>query len=347
MRGSCRESEVAPPHKLTTYGRDEDRTMLHSWLLVLSFLFLLLASGSSKGGPASVNKDEAVRRESTPPRVSLYLSIPLGVPRVDEQSTGVFVPENYRVGDTNDLVVFLRGYDVKRPKAATSVGEYWNSPKHPVLKSFLLREEVNKSGKNVILVVPALGPFAEAGKLNDEGGMQAFLDSIVDGLSRSGPHVRRAKRPTIRHLILAAHSGGGAPLRRIAQVLGDDATFKDKVKECWGFDSIYGVKAKDADFWAEWAKGHSAAKVTMFYLFTERAVGKDPKRPISSSNPLDHRVPTGTTLPALELERLAKERKLGNVRVVCGSKETTLNHNDVPRTHLANLLKAARYLDDR
>jgi hypothetical protein len=32
---------------------------------------------------------------------------------------------------------------------------------------------------------------------------------------------------------------------------------------------------------------------------------------------------------------------------VRGSKETTLNHNDVPRTHLANLLKAARYLDDR
>jgi hypothetical protein len=85
----------------------------------------------------------------------------------------------------------------------------------------------------------------------------------------------------------------------------------------------------------------------MFYLFTERAVGKNPELPISGGNPLDHRVPTGTTLPALELERLAKERELGNVRVVRGSKETTLNHIDVPRTHLANLLKAARYLDDR
>jgi hypothetical protein len=136
-------------------------------------------------------------------------------------------------------------------------------------------------------------------------------------------------------------------LRRLAQVLGNDAAFKDKVKECWGFDSIYGVKAKDAEFWAEWAKGHPAARVTMFYLFSERAVGKDPKRPVSRSNPVDHRVPTGTTLPALELERLAKVRKLSNVRVVRGSKETTLNHNDVPRTHLANLLKAARYLDDR
>ncbi len=269
------------------------------------------------------------------------------MPRVEEPSTGVFVPENYRAGDAIDLVVFLRGYDVKRPKAATSVGEYWNSPKHPVLKSFPLREEVNKSGKNVILVVPALGPFAEAGKLLEDGGMQAFLGRVVDGLVRSGPHAGRAKRPAIRHLILAAHSGGGAPLRRIAGVLGDDAAFKDRVKECWGFDSLYGVKAKDAEFWAGWARGHPGARVTMFYLFTERAVGQDPKRPVSRSNPLDHRVPTGTTSQALELERLAKERKLGNVRVVRGSKETTLNHNDVPRTHLANLLKAARYLDDR
>jgi hypothetical protein len=318
-----------------------------SCLLVLSFPFLLLASGGSKGETAPDGKDEAVRRETAPPCVSLYLPIPLGAPRVDEQSTGVFVPENYRVGDMIDLVVFLRGYDVKRPKAATSVSEYWNSPKHPVLKSFPLREEVNKSGKNVILVVPALGPFAEAGKLEDDGGIQAFLGRIVDGLFRSGPHAGRAKRPTIRHLILAAHSGGGAPLRRIAQVLGDDAAFKDKVKECWGFDSIYGVKARDAQFWAAWAERHPRARVSMFYLFTERAVGKNPKLPISGGNPLDHRVPTGTTLPALELERLAKERELGNVRVVRGSKETTLNHNDVPRTHLANLLKAARYLDDR
>ena len=82
-------------------------------------------------------------------------------------------------------------------------------------------------------------------------------------------------------------------------------------------------------------------------LLSNRAVGKAPELPISRSNPLDHRVLTGTTLPALELERLAKERKLGNVRVVRGSKETTLNHTDVPRTHLASLLKAARCLDDR
>jgi hypothetical protein len=196
-------------------------------------------------------------------------------------------------------------------------------------------------------VVPTLGPFAEVGKLKDDGGIQDFLGRLVDGLWRNGPHGGLAQRPTIRHLILAAHSGGGVPLRRLAQVLGDDDMFKDKLKECWGFDSIYGVKDKDAEFWSTWAKGHPGTKVTMFYLFTEKDVGKDPKLPVSVTNPFDHRVPTGTTFPAMELTRLAQVGKLANVAVVRETKASMIRHNDVPRAHLADLLKAALYLDDR
>jgi hypothetical protein len=322
---------------------------MRSWhILAFAFPALLLATNSTIDGRAALDpKEEAVRRDTTPPDLSLYLPIPLGVPGVKDSRAGVFVPSNYRAGKAVDLLVFLRGYDVHRPKAATAVAEYWNSPKHPVLKSFLLREEVNRSGKNVVLVVPALGPFAEAGKLNDEGGPQKFLDRIQGGLWRNGPHAGMANRPGLRHLILAAHSGGGVPLRRLADVLGNDPAVKGKLKECWGFDSLYGVKSKDAEFWADWAEAHPGARVTMFYIFTERDVGKNPKLPVSPSNPLARRVPTGTTFPATELERLARERKLGNVTVIRQTKATTLNHNDVPRAHLAALLKAAPYLDDR
>jgi hypothetical protein len=296
---------------------------------------------------AGATNEETVRRDTAPPLLSLYLPIPLGVPGVEDQATGVFIPANYKASKSIDLVLFLRGYDIKRPKAATSVGEYWNSPNHSVLKSFQFREEVNRSGKNVILVVPPLGPFAESGKLKDAGGVQAYLDHVVDGLRRSGPHAELTERPTIRHLILAAHSGGGVPLRRLAQVLGDDDAFRGKLKECWGFDSIYGVKDRDADFWSDWARAHQGTKVTMFYIFTEKEVGKDPKQPVGPGNPFDHREPSGTTAPAMELERLAKERMLTNVTVVRETKASTLNHTEVPRTHLADLLKAARYLDDR
>lgn len=289
-------------------------------------------------------KDVAATRETTPPSMSLYLPISIGVQNVDNQSTGVFIPENFRAGSEVDLVLYLRGYDIKRPKTATSVREYWGSPQHPTLKSFLLREEVNKSGKNVILVVPPLGPFSNFGKLNDEGGVQAFLEQVLDGLSRNAAGAGQAKKSTIRHLILAAHSGGGVPLRRLALILGKDPRYKDKLKECWGFDSTYGVRDKDAEFWSEWAKEHPGAKATMFYIPTYRDVGKDPKIPVSATNPLDHRQPTGTTFPALELERLARSLMLGNVTVV---RETAVGHNDVPIAHLAELLKAAPYLENR
>src|SRR5437868_3924125 len=123
------------------------RTMVRSRILVVSFPLLLLAGGGPATGPtAAVENDEEVCRDTTPPLLSLYLPIPLGVPRVEAQSTGVFIPANYRVGKTIDLFVFLRGYDIKRPQTATSVEEYWNSPRHPVLKSFMLREEINRSG---------------------------------------------------------------------------------------------------------------------------------------------------------------------------------------------------------
>lgn len=316
-----------------------------SYILAICFFLFLAAGGATSQPPTSAHDDGAVRRNTAPPLLSLYLPIPLGVPGVADPATGVFVPKNYRVGPTVDLLVFLRGYDIRRPKAATSVAEYWNSPDHPVLKSFLLREEVNRSDKNVILVVPPLGPFAEAGKLRDASGAQDFLGRILEGLWKSEPHAGLAQRPELRHLLLAAHSGGGVPLRRLAQVLGEDEKYKGRLKACWGFDSIYGVRDKDADFWVDWARAHAGTQVTMFYLFTEREVGRDPKLPVGPNNPLARRDPTGTTFPAMELDRLAKERGLSNVRVV--REHPTSNHTEVPRTHLAELLRTAPYLDDR
>jgi hypothetical protein len=315
-------------------------------LLVCAVPVLLLAATGRPDEPtAPANPGPPVRRETAPPQLSLYLPIPLDVPGVDDPATGVFVPDKYRVDKTIDVVVFLRGYDIKRPKAATGVAEYWNSPDHPVLKSFLFREEVNKSGKNLILVVPPLGPFAEAGKLVDEGGLRTFLDRVLDGLRASGPHASLAQPPKLRHQILAAHSGGGVPLRRLAKAAGSDADLKDRLKGCWGFDSTYGVKDKDAEFWVEWAQNHPGTRVAMFYRFTERELGRDPTKPVGPDNPADHREPTGTTGPAVELERLARNRKLDNVSVV--RENPKVSHAEVPRAHLADLLKAATYLEDR
>src|SRR5579883_1521731 len=97
-------------------------TMIRLGTLALLTPILLLAAGRGAEVPAAERGDgDPVRRDTAPPLVSLYLPIPLGVPRVEDPATGVFVPAGYRAGTAVDLVVFLRGYDVKRPRAATAV----------------------------------------------------------------------------------------------------------------------------------------------------------------------------------------------------------------------------------
>ncbi|CAN5186270.1 hypothetical protein BH11PLA2_BH11PLA2_29680 [soil metagenome] len=317
--------------------------MYHKHIPLMTCTLCLLGTGNvfAQANPA---KADAITSENAPPSLTLYLPIALDVPGVENPSTGVFIPKDYRAGPTVDIVLYLRGYDIKRPKAATAVREYWGSPQHPTLKSFLLRDEVNASGKNVILVVPPLGPSSEFGDLKEMKGLHAFLEQILEGLGKHGPHAGLAKPPTLRHLSLAAHSGGGVALRRLALLLGKNDMYKDTLKECWGFDSIYGVRDKDAEFWSDWAKEHPGTKITMYYLYTEKDVGKDPTKPVSATNPADHKAPSGTSFPAMELDRLAKSMKLNNVIV---HRDTKASHNEVPKTHLANLLKAAEYLEKR
>jgi|SRR5581483_2255136 len=98
------------------------------FLAIGVFYPLLAAGGGMSQPPAGTGDDGAVRRDTAPPLLSLYLPIRMTVPGVADPATGVFVPKDYRVGLTVDLLVFLRGYDIRRPKAATSVAEYWNSP---------------------------------------------------------------------------------------------------------------------------------------------------------------------------------------------------------------------------
>jgi hypothetical protein len=64
--------------------------MLRPGILALSLPFLLLAGSGAKDEPTTGRKEEGVHRETTPPRLTLYLPIPLGAPRVEEQSTGIF-----------------------------------------------------------------------------------------------------------------------------------------------------------------------------------------------------------------------------------------------------------------
>src|SRR5258708_7536992 len=100
--------------------------MIRWRILAFSFPLLLLAACTPKNGQAAPDRRTGAAPRRPPPPMPLSLPIPVGVPGVDDPSIGVFVPTNYRAGKTVDLILFLRGYDIKRPKAATSVAEYWD-----------------------------------------------------------------------------------------------------------------------------------------------------------------------------------------------------------------------------
>jgi hypothetical protein len=108
-----------------------------------------------------------------------------------------------------------------------------------------LRESVDNSGEDVILIAPWCGyKYAGGGSLglgdlaSGQSNVQKYLDKIL-GLIAQQPGVGTAAldSKSVDRFVLACHSGGGTLMRQITGVLGPD--LGKKLKECWGFDCMY------------------------------------------------------------------------------------------------------------
>ncbi len=168
----------------------------------------------------------------------------------DPNDTGIFFPDKYVPSGTLDLLVYFHG----QPKPcgghdSDRIWDFWRS------KTFLLREGVNKSNKNVVLVAPRLR--GDKSGLRLDMSADEFLKRVVAFIAarvKTDPFNWQGTKPStetkdstgmsIGKLILAAHSGGGSPMLQMART----AKFA-KVRECWGFDSMYG----SPDQWVDWA----------------------------------------------------------------------------------------------
>lgn len=217
--------------------------------------------------------EEAERGDALPepPGKTLYEDIDLGIGTVAVQvlirklpkreyktvqvavkpKTGIFIPDGYLPGAELDVVLYLHGHTTGYPGRNVSIDGYWTD----VERYFALREHVNASGKNVVLIAPTLGPHSEAGSLDDAGGLDSFLDRVVNGLSKCAAFTNR--RPAIGSIILAGHSGAGDPMLTIASSRSPMAA---KIRECWLFDALYGGIPK----WEKWIKAHPAG---IFYSY--------------------------------------------------------------------------------
>lgn len=193
-------------------------------------------------------------QEQTPPGRTLYVKIPLGAEGPAKPMTGIFIPQRFRPEPKVDLIVYLHGI---KPKADLTINRYWNRSYFP---TWPLREGLNQSGKNFILVAPTLGPRSQTqtGWLAQPGGLDRYVDQALAALAAHGAY--QGWRPQLGNLILACHSGGGLPMRRLA--LGKNR-YASHIKECWGFDCLYFTG--DENLWAQWAKSRPDARLFIHY----------------------------------------------------------------------------------
>ncbi len=264
-------------------------------------------------------------RETTPATETLYVNIDLGLRkecvrkrpptyecieqlRYDvEPKTGIFIPQNFTTRSQIDLLLYLHGHKsgfVSRGRDLP-IDRFWDINQRP---HFAFREILNNSGKNIILVAPTLGPLSQAGSLTTNDGFTAFVTQVIASLSQHSSLYTGRPAPSVRSIILACHSGGGEPMRRMARLTG--SPFAGLIKECWGFDCTY--SSRDPVEWYNWASANPAKSL---YLFSIEGTSTARNAAQISSQ--------GAALPNITLVR-----------------SRTTNHNSVPQMYMAERLSA-------
>lgn len=237
-----------------------------------------------------------------PPRLlgekdnTLYVEISHGIDEAENKygkkckvkpCTGIFVPKGYSVGHEINLILYLHGHTSTYPGDGVSIDGYWDASKFPF---FAFRERLNDSGKNVILVAPTLGPLSQAGPLLTRWP-DAYLDQVMMALMAHGPYKKRTAGPISGNIILACHSGGGSPMRKIAL---SNNRYTANIQECWGFDCLNGGNSETKE-WIAWAKSHPTKNLYIYYC---DHVDKDPKKSCTSTKVNSQRLKRDSERPS-------------------------------------------------
>jgi hypothetical protein len=267
--------------------------------------------------------------------------------------TGIFFPDKYVPGGTLDLLVYFHGLPTPcGGQASDKIWDFWRS------STFRLREWVNKSGKNVVLVAPRLR--GDEGGLHLDMAADEFLKQVVAWIAarvktdpfnwqgtNTSTETKDSTGMSIGKLILAAHSGGGSPMLLMART----AKFA-KVRECWGFDSMYG----SPDTWVDWA-----AQGGKYFLFWTDEGANNSKKYGSNVTAIQNilnkaNIPAGSN-PTKDPDAARAALAAPNVVIVYAPKPddaakgfatppgrkfagTTTNHCEMPQTYWADMMNS-------
>jgi hypothetical protein len=183
--------------------------------------------------------------------------------------TSVFLPTKHAVGSRElNVILWLHGYYIE------SNGYLFRKEDTKV------RQGVENSGKDFVVIAPFLGEVqpdgtgkaAYSANAFSGTGCQRYLEQIVEALGRWLRTCYGTAAPsnlTIKNLVVAGHSGGGTHMLKAVDALDD---LKSKLRECWGFDCLYG----SGKTWADWAGKQGINLYFYFGLGTRPGTGGQP-----------------------------------------------------------------------
>jgi hypothetical protein len=185
-----------------------------------------------------------------PPGLTLFVKIDLGL--ADRApDTAIYIPDGFSKVSDVDIVLYLHG--IQQPDGVKSISQY-------LTKDYgQLRQRLNASGRNVILVAPTLGAKSEPGSLTAHGGLDSFLGQALAAI-RAHAGEGWPDALSLRSLIISCHSAAGVDERELA---GGSGKALASLRDSWGYESLY--HDVDVPFWSGWARDHNNGRLPLFY----------------------------------------------------------------------------------
>jgi hypothetical protein len=219
--------------------------------------------------------------ETDPPKQTLYLDDIDLKNTARTPLTGVFFPEKYQPSDKLQVLLYLFGHD------NPAIDQHWvNQPKKKKPEVFQLREELNASKKNLVLVAPTLGSKSEAGLLVTSG-INWYVKEVLTRLRASAPpELKIGDTTSVTDVYVMAHSGGGVPMYDLANAIPANGA-GNLIRQFWGFDCLYAPAGHHPAVytdsstmdpfdpepkWLNWAFGHQGIPFFMHWATDEPGI---------------------------------------------------------------------------
>jgi len=157
-----------------------------------------------------------------------------------DSSVLVVIPEAYKRSTDLELMIFIHG---------------WGNSKDKCNSKFELSKQVEKSGRDMLLVIPEGPKYSKdsfSGKFSDQGGFERFIDELLDSLKRDGV----TKNTKIGRIILTGHSGAYHAMAHILKWGG----YTDKISDVVIFDGLYAFE----DIFLKWLLDYNGRLIDIY-----------------------------------------------------------------------------------